>query len=426
MLSIDVPDIATPDVSTVLPRGQFLRNYYDYASACSDAPTTYHIGVGLTILAGATAKKLGCPWMAGRILLPNLYTLLVGPSRSSRKTGSMDAGLEILQAADPTLVVPIPGSYEELVAQVRKKPEGVLTYREFGHFLKTTQRGYGEPIRTMLMDLYDWPSTRPYVRNLKKGTTVIEAPIALSLLATIATDLLFSYADVEEWTGGFFGRMLLIYGERTEFRMPATWESAHWQLANILNRFTTWAVPPCGGFAPDAWAGFEEWSRWQDTKTANAPLRVQTFISGATTLVAKIALLYAADMLVPSMGAGWLIPYEAVHLAVQFVSRLYLPSVYHLGDRLTLSPWERDRQKVLDVISTRPLGVSRRDALRGAKISSEYLESVILTLKEEGSILEGRDARGTVYRRANPETAPVVEHASRVIPFRREGTDEES
>jgi hypothetical protein len=48
------------------------------------------------------------------------------------------------------------------------------------------------------MDLYDWSPDRAYTRNLKKGKTVIEPPICLSMLSSIATELLFSYCVDEQ------------------------------------------------------------------------------------------------------------------------------------------------------------------------------------------------------------------------------------
>lgn len=390
-----------PDaISDVLPqRHGFLRPYVEYASYCSDAPEIYHVGVALTLMASACASRLMCPWMAGRILVPNLYTLLVGPSRSSRKTGSMDTGTAILQGVSNELVMPIPGSYEELITQIRERPSGLLTYREFAHFLKTTMRGYGEPIRTTLMDLFDWPPGTPYTRNLKKGKTIIEGPICLSMLAAIATELLFSYTDREEWQGGFFGRMLILYGSRGSFKMPNIWPAAAQHLVGSLHNYANWPMPACGGFSPTAWLEFSKWAQWHDSHTIDAPSRVQTFIAGSSTLAAKVALLYAADQAEFTAGAGWLISEDSMRRAMLFVDKLYLPSIYQLGERLALGPWERDRQRILDIIETRPQGVLRKDVLKTAKVSSALLDDLVNTLKEEGTITQAQNAAGPVYRR---------------------------
>lgn len=388
------------------PQSMFLRNYCKYAAACSDAPPIYSVGVGLTMLAGVAAKKLICPWMAGRSLMPNLYTILVGGSRSARKTAAIDLGVDLVGAVDPQLVCPIAGSYEEQVAQIRRRPEGIIVSREFGHLLKTTQRGYGEPIRTLLMDLYDWPPHRPYMRNLKKGQTIIEAPIALSLVGGIATDLLYAYADLEEWTGGFFARMLLLYGEREECRLPLTWPAAQNHLTATLNGILQWDIPPCGGFAPDAWAAFEEWAIHQDTKENDLPPRVRHFNAGATTLAAKIALLYALDAGEPQAGAGWQISHAVTQRAIWFVMGPYLSSVRRLGNELAIGYWERDRQKVLDaVVAAGPKGLLRWQLVGRVKLDLDSLERVLDALKEERLIAQVQHpgGSGTMYRLATPE-----------------------
>lgn len=394
-----------------MPQGWgFLRNYCTYAAGCSDAPELFHLGVGITILASAVSHKIRAQWLAGRPLVPNFYTLLTGPSRAARKTGSMDAGIDVLVGADPTLVMPVPGSYEELIAQIRSKPEGLLTYREFGAFLKTTQRGYGEPIRATLMDLYDWPPDRAFTRNLRKGKTVIEPPICLSMLSAVSTDLLFAYTELADWVGGFFGRMLLLYGERETFKMPQSWPPYRDYLVGGLANYVQAAFPACGGFHPDAWTQFENWSRWRDNQTASLPPRVQNFASAVTTLAAKIALVYAADASEFNAGVGWMVSPESLHRAILFCETVYLPSVATLGEQIALGVWERDRKKILNIIeSTRDMGIARRDLLRKAIVSTQLLDDVIGTLREEGTVDQGNDARGIVYkRRYNRDGAPII------------------
>lgn len=405
----------SPAVNAVLPAGTgFLREYAAYAAGCSDAPDLYHVGVGATILGTIISRRVSCPWLAGRTLVPNMYTLLVGPSRSTRKTASMDAGLDILREVDSTLVMPVPGSYEELIAQIRTKSEGLLTYREFGHFLKTTARGYGEPIRTVLMDLFDWPPGKPYTRNLKKGKTVIDGPICLSMLSSIATDLLYAYSDVEEWTGGFFGRMTILYGARDTFKMPSTWEPYRAHLIQKLAEYNKFDYQPSGGFEPSAWSYFDTWSRWRDSQTSRLPLRVQTFAAGVSTLAAKIALIFAVDAGECQCGPGWLVSLRTMQHATEFIEKLYMPSIEYLGENLALSVWERDRKKVLDAIDSQgQLGVARRDLLKRALVSAELLDMVIGTLREEGTVAQGNDARGIVYKRTTANDTAVI------LPFAR-------
>lgn len=394
-------------VSDALPQqSAFLRSYVDYAAATSDAPEVYHVGVGLTVMAGAIAKRLACPYLAAGLLIPNLYTLLVGASRSGRKTSSMDTGIKLLMQANPEAVIPIPGSYEELISQIRQTPSGLLTYREFGHFLKTTQRGYGEQIRTALMDLYDWPGDRSYVRNLKKGKTVIDPPICLSLLSTCSTDLLFSNSDTDEWQGGFFGRMIMLYGDRETFRMPNMWDAARDHLTAVLHQLIHMPIGRCAGFSQHAWIEFERWARYRDASAQQFPERVQTFVSGSATLAAKIALLYSADM-GDAAYDGWSISLEAMRRAILFCENLYLPSIKHLGDTLALGIWERDRQKILTIIESKGTGgATQAEILRRAKVSLGQFEEVVNTLKAEGTVVQTQGAKDPVYKRKYDSSSP--------------------
>ena len=85
--------------------------------------------------------------------------------------------------------------------------------------------------------------------------------------------------------------------------------------------------------------------------------------------------------------------------AIMFVEQLYLPSIFHLGETLALGIWERDRQKVLRAIDSKPAGIERPELLRRAKVSSEYLESILTTLKDERTIVQGTNAKEITFRR---------------------------
>lgn len=404
--------LALPDVvSESLPQANgFLRSYVEYACACSDAPAVFHAGVALTVFSAVVGKDVRCPWHAGRMLLPNLYTLIVGPSRVARKTTAMDAGTDLLYDTDAQLSMPIPGSYEELIAQLRRQSHGLLVFREFGHFLKQTSRGYAESQRTALMDLYDWPYNRPYIRSLRKSTTVISGPICLSMLASISNELLFQYVDTAEWLGGFFGRMLLLYGERDEFKMPQEWHKAHAYLVSYMRQYAQYRIPACGGFHPDGWAWFSEWCRIRDTSRHVLPTRIKSFAAGVTTFAAKIALLFAVDSGEVLAGEGWLVSGESLWRATRFIDNLYLTSALELGEKIQLSEWERFRQRALDQIDAAgDVGIGHRELLRRIRVTANQLEETIETLRAEDvvEIVQGRNSE-PVYRRKRWETLPAT------------------
>jgi hypothetical protein len=79
-----------------------------------------------------------------------------------------------------------------------------------------------------------------------------------------------------------------------------------------------------------------------------------------------------------------------------------------LGERLAIGPWEKDRQRILDVLDRNPTGVLQKDLLKQAKVSLDLLDQVMNTLKAEGTAIQSQGAAGVVYKRV-PE--------GKVIPF---------
>ena len=71
----------------------------------------------------------------------------------------------------------------------------------------------------------------------------------------------------------------------------------------------------------------------------------------------------------------------------------------HLGQRLALGPFERDRQRVLDAIEAKRVPIGRAELLRQLKISTQFLDQVIDTLRDSGEITAGQDARGLTYKK---------------------------
>ena len=93
-------------------------------------------------------------------------------------------------------------------------PTGLFVTTVGPKTLKTTMKGYGEPIRTVLMDLFDWSPDRAYTRNLKKGKTVIEPPICLSRSTACGT----TRASRTRFKGGPFRSAATIFATRARKR----------------------------------------------------------------------------------------------------------------------------------------------------------------------------------------------------------------
>lgn len=418
--------IVLPDsILNCLPQNNgFLRTYAEYVSACSDAPPVYHVGVGLTILSTLVGDDLRCPWTAGNTLKPNLYTLLIGPSRRTRKTTSVDAGINMLGIADPSLVIPTPGSYEELISQLRRKSVGVLVLREFAHFLKATQRGYAEQQRTALMDLYDWPDERPFTRNLKKGETRIEGPICLSLLGGVSTDTLFQLTDWSDWLGGFYGRMLFLHSDGEDaFRMPGDVAGYRNHLIGYMRGYGGFRVPKCAGFHHAGWEWFAQWAEAKSRQADVSEGRERNFLYGCQEFAAKIALLYAIDAH-ECVQPGWFVSPESVYRAVTFIEHAYLPSCKKLGEKVQFSEWERHRQRLIDMLArSGETGLTEREILRRTKLSMQDFQGLMDTLRGSDLI----EQVGTTTTNARHRMKQLHRSSARLVPpavIRSDNADE--
>ena len=302
--------------------------------------------------------------------------------------------------AAPEAVIPIPGSYEEMISQIRQTPSGLLTYREFGHFLKTTQRGYGEQIRTALMDLYDWPSDRSYVRNLKKGQD-----------RDRATDLLVDDLHVLDRSA------LLLLGHRRvagwllrpddhALRRPRGLPDAE--------RVGRRARSPHGRAAPD-------------DPHADGPLRrlLAVRLDRARALVTVSGLdgvavpRSRADVCRPGRGRSrrrsrcsmqpiWARPPTTggasrwKRCAARFCSARTCTcrASSTWATRSRSGSGRSDRQKILTIIESKGSGgATQAEILKRAKVSLPLFGEVIDTLKAEGTVVQTQGAKDVVYKR---------------------------
>lgn len=150
--------ITEDEAVRALPPDGWLRRYVVHAVKQTTAPVGYHIGVGLTLLAVTCPIAYGLHY-AGT-LRANNFVLLVGRSGEDNKSSALHVGREILDAAAAPLIGDFPGSPEGLIESLVNVPSQLIPISEFGKFLSSAQRGYFEPTKTLLADLWDCCDSR--------------------------------------------------------------------------------------------------------------------------------------------------------------------------------------------------------------------------------------------------------------------------
>lgn len=141
------------DAAKACPPQGFIRTYVFHAMKQTTAPLAYHLGVGLSMLSATCPTNYGM-FYAGP-LRANFYCLLVGRSGEDPKSSAIGIGQSILFEAAAPLVGDFPGSAEGLIESLGRQPTQLIPVSEFGKLLASAQRGYFEPIKTLLTDVWD-------------------------------------------------------------------------------------------------------------------------------------------------------------------------------------------------------------------------------------------------------------------------------
>ncbi|MAH47680.1 hypothetical protein CMI37_17805 [Candidatus Pacearchaeota archaeon] len=145
--------VTEAEAAAAVPKQGWLRTYVLHALNQTTSPLVYHLGVGLTILGTTCPLAYGMPY-AGT-LRANNFCLLVGRSGEDQKSSALAVGKSILDQAAAPLIGDFPGSPEGLIDSLARRPSQFIPISEFGKFLSSAQRGYFEPTKTLLADLWD-------------------------------------------------------------------------------------------------------------------------------------------------------------------------------------------------------------------------------------------------------------------------------
>lgn len=145
--------VTEQEVATALPPSGFIKTYVQHGCLQTTAPLIYHVGVGMTLLAATCPLAYGMDY-AGH-LHANNFCLLVGRSGEDRKSSALNVGTRLLYQAAAPLIGEYPGSAEGLIESLQAAPSQIIPMSEFGKFLASAQRGYFEPIKTLLADAWD-------------------------------------------------------------------------------------------------------------------------------------------------------------------------------------------------------------------------------------------------------------------------------
>lgn len=377
-------------VLATMPETSFVRRYVEYASTLTDANMAFHLAGAFAVLSTTIPYgERGLVADFGGRVVPNLCMLLYGSSTDSRKTTALKIAMRMAQLVNKLAVGSEPGSHEGLVESIRDTRRQTIFYPEWGDFLKKTQgNSYLAPLKMAFNNLADGMQLgRALGGTQTKAKT--KDPVdnyMVSLLGGVAPVLLERYADYEDWTGGFFGRFLILDAPRERYYLePGSAPDLEIALIGYLKeKMKNQAVGRFAGFDDGAralWRGFASDVEWIRDRVSND---VQTSVARAQQIAMKMAIQLSWDYGQAGSGQDWQITAAEMGPALA-IARMHVKSAISIGSTLAVNHDMRERRMVLGKVD-RALPKTFGEVLRAVPMLMRRVKEIIASLHEDGSI----------------------------------------
>jgi hypothetical protein len=370
------------EAASAVPKQGWVREYVRYAAGQTVAPLIYHLGVGLATLSVTCPIDYGIRY-AGSNLRANHFCMLVGRSGEDNKSTALNIGVEVLKRSGLDLIGENPGSAEGMIESLQDKPRQMLPISEMGKFLSTAKAGYYEPIKALFADVWDCTPQQRVRADRQRRTIRAETP-RLSVTAACSIPYLEKYTLAEDWTGGFMGRWVVLYGRR-ERADPIPLEHDDLVLASLADSLRDKAALPgagyCMGFDT---AAMQFWMNWyDDIMHRHIPSNIIGVRARAPTHALKAALLYGWDFGAAEHGHPWLIGLGELEPAVALIE-LHIRGLVDLAEVIADHPDARLRRSVLQVIDELGGAAKLGEILGVLKMRKRPVVETLDALLEEG------------------------------------------
>lgn len=386
-----VTEAEAVDAIAVLPSDSWLKRYVIHGMKQTTAPICYHLGVGVTVLGTTCPLAYGMHYAGS--LRANNFCLLVGRSGEDMKSSALNVGRKILDAAAAPLIGDFPGSPEGLIDSLSRRPSQFIPISEFGKFLSAAQRGYFEPTKTLLADLWDAQPTQ----RTKANNKVIRVPNPrLSIGAACSIPYLEKHTLSEDWTGGFMGRWLVLYGKRERDDPDPVGDTTdtQWLTDELRRRALATTAGWCQGLAQPAVSTWHDW--YTDVTNRPLPDNIIGIRSRAPTMARKIALVLGWDCGPALAGQPWFMDLDVLEPAIA-ITELHIKSLVHLSEVIAEHSDARLRRSVMQAMMMYHGVASLGQILGILKTTKRKAVPVIDALMEEGRVKRMQVPGQTLY-----------------------------
>jgi hypothetical protein len=390
-----VTENETTEAVMLLPENSWLRTYVIHGLKQTTAPLVYHLGTGLAVL-GTTCPVAYGTHYAGT-LRANNFALLVGRSGEDNKSTALNVGTKLLMDAAPELCGDFPGSPEGLVESLADQESQLISVSEFGKLLSSAQRGYFEPIKTMLADVWDsLPIQRAKAAQRGQRLVIRAENPRLSIGAACSIPYLEKHTLAEDWTGGFMGRWMVFYGrrERTEPNPVGDDTYVEYLTEELRRRATTETAGWCTGLDPAASRMWDEW--YNDVSSRILPNNIIGIRARAPTICRKIALVLGWDYGPALAGEPWQVGLDLLIPSIA-ITELHIKSLIHLSAMIAEHGDARLRRSVIEAVESQG-GICTLGQILGVmKMRKRIIQEMLDSLIEEGRIKRIQTTIGSAF-----------------------------
>lgn len=275
-------------------------DYRALMAATTEAPDQFHLGSALTLAAAMTGRRVSNRYNS-RALFPNLFTVLVGRTGTTRKDTAIDRAIDLPYCCPPTRIIqPEFGvfhnvsSAEGLVKSLKAHPSALGRITELSVVLKNAKRKGTSTIIDNLIHAFD--ASMP-LENNSKIDPVSVSNYCLSLIAATQPGRLANEMAGEEIESGFANRWLYIFGSG-KAPMAITQEvnraeagQLYLELCDAIRSYTEGESIDLSETAKELWQDWyltDQASIRSDDDEDRADMRARHAL-----LIRKVALLYA-------------------------------------------------------------------------------------------------------------------------------------
>lgn len=207
----------------------WLDSYIKYTEN-SESPLSYHVWCGLSVIAGALQRRIYLKWGLGRIIYPNLYVVLVGPSGRTRKGVAIGIAKEFLKKVPGISVAPESSSGRQALILAMKRAmtnfqdpsDGQIKFHcAVTAFSEELSVFLGQGDIAYLSNLTDWYDSKDdwEYETVGRGKDSLQG-LCLNLMGGTAPDWIQSMIPQEALGGGFTSRIIFIVEEKKRQLVP--------------------------------------------------------------------------------------------------------------------------------------------------------------------------------------------------------------